>query len=94
LVEEKISRFEKAETFPVPWTRKNKEIDLKKYLVSVKPGEERSLRLHLRFGPEGTLRPEEALGLVMGWTEEEKPSMSIQKIQVFFKDSEPCPTKS
>ena len=94
LGKEKISRFEKADTFTVSWTRKNKEIDLKKYLLSITSREEGSLRLHLRFGPEGTLRPEEALGLVMGWTEEEKPSMSIQKIQVFFKDSEPCPTKS
>jgi radical SAM-linked protein len=94
LREEKISRFEKAEAFPVLWTRKNKNIDLKKYLLSVNLAEERSLRLHLRFGPEGTLRPEEALGFIMGWTEQEKPALPIQKIQVFFKDSEPCPAKS
>jgi radical SAM-linked protein len=94
LREEKISRFEKAEAFPVLWTRKNKNIDLKKYLLSVNLVEEHSLRLHLRFGPEGNLRPEEALGFIMGWTEQEKPALPIQKIQVFFKDSEPCPAKS
>jgi radical SAM family uncharacterized protein/radical SAM-linked protein len=94
LGEEKISRFENAETFPVLWRRKSKNIDLKKYLLAVKPVEERSLRLHLRFGPEGTLRPEEALGFILGWTEQEKPVRSIQKIQVFFRDSESCPTKS
>ena len=91
---EKISRFEKAEDFPVSWARKKKNIDLKKYLLSIKLYEECSLRLHLSFGPEGTLRPEEALGFIMGWAEQEKPAMSTQKIQVLFKGSEPCPAKS
>ena len=92
--EEKVNRFEKAGDFPVFWARKSKNIDLKKYLLAIKLLEERSVRLHLSFGPEGTLRPEEALGFIMGWAEQEKPALSIQKISVLFKDSAPCPMKS
>jgi hypothetical protein len=91
---EKVPGFTQAEFFPVFWTRKNREIDLKKYLLSLDLVRGEGLRLHLRFGADGSLRPEEAIGLVMGWTEEKRPALSIRKIQVLFKDTEPCPAKS
>jgi hypothetical protein len=51
-------------------------------------------QLRLIFGPDGSLRPEEALALILGWDEEERPAMSIRKMQVEFRDSQPCPAKS
>jgi radical SAM family uncharacterized protein/radical SAM-linked protein len=92
--EEKIGRFEKAESFPVIWSRKSRSIDLKIFLASVKLVDDTTIQLQLRFGPEGTLRPEEALTFIFGWSEEERPPMSIRKMQVHFRDSEPCPAKS
>jgi radical SAM family uncharacterized protein/radical SAM-linked protein len=92
--EEKIGRFEKAEAFPVIWSRKNRNIDLKIFLASVKLVDDTTIQLQLRFGPEGSLRPEEALAFIFGWSEQERPAMSIRKMQVHFRDSEPCPAKS
>ena len=92
--EEKIGRFEKAEAFPVIWSRKNRNIDLKIFLASVKLIDDTTIQLRLRFGPEGSLRPEEALAFIFGWSEQERPAMSIRKMQVHFRDSEPCPAKS
>jgi radical SAM family uncharacterized protein/radical SAM-linked protein len=92
--EEKIGRFEKAGAFPVLWSRKNRSIDLKIFLNSVKLLDDRTIRLWLRFGPEGTLRPEEALAFIFGWSEQERPVMRIRKMDVQFKGSEPCPPRS
>jgi radical SAM family uncharacterized protein/radical SAM-linked protein len=92
--EEKIGRFEKAESFPVIWSRKSRSIDLKIFLAAVKLVDDTTIQLQLRFGPEGTLRPEEALAFIFGWNEEERPPMSIRKMQVHFRDSGPCPAKS
>ena len=92
--EEKIGRFEKAEAFPVIWSRKNRSIDLKFFLASVKLVDDTTVQLRLRFGPGGAMRPEEALAFIFGWSEQERPAMSIRKMQVHFKDSEPCPAKS
>jgi radical SAM family uncharacterized protein/radical SAM-linked protein len=91
---EKIILFEKAEEFPVIWSRKNKRIDLKNFLTSVKWVDDTMFQLRLIFGPDGSLRPEEALALILGWDEEERPAMSIRKMQVEFRDSQPCPAKS
>jgi hypothetical protein len=93
-IEEKIGRFEKAETFPVIWSRKNRSIDLKFFLAAVKMVDDRTIQLRLGLGPEGALRAEEALAFICGWGEQERPAMSIRKMQVYFKDSEPCPAKS
>jgi radical SAM family uncharacterized protein/radical SAM-linked protein len=92
--EEKIGRFEKAEAFPVIWSRKNRSIDLKFFLTSVKLVDDTTIQLRLRFGPEGAVKPEEALAFIFGWSEQERPALSIRKIQVHFRDSEPCPAKS
>jgi hypothetical protein len=48
----------------------------------------------MRLDREGVMRPEEALGFIFGWAEGQKPFPSIQKVQVQFKESEPCPVKS
>jgi radical SAM family uncharacterized protein/radical SAM-linked protein len=91
---EKASRFQEAHSFPVFWSRKNKEIDLKKFVESFSLVDERTLKLGMRSGPEGTLRPEEALGFIFGWTEGERPALTVHKIQVRFKELAACPTKS
>jgi hypothetical protein len=91
---EKIGRFEKADSFPVLWARKNKTIDLKNFLASVRLLDDTTIRLELRFGPEGALRPEEALDFISGPSGRESPAFSVRKIQVHFKDSEACPVKS
>ncbi len=94
LPEEKLGRFQEAHSFPVFWSRKNKEIDLKKFVESSSLVDERTVRLGMRSGPEGTLRPEEALDFIFGWNEGERPSMAVHKIQVRFREPDPCPMKS
>jgi len=94
LPREKADRFQEAHSFPVFWSRKNKEIDLKKFVESSSLVDDRTMELGMRPGPEGTLRPEEALDFIFGWTEGERPSITVHKIQVRFKESDPCPTKS
>ncbi|MGA2955979.1 MAG: hypothetical protein ABSF48_09675, partial [Thermodesulfobacteriota bacterium] len=68
--------------------------DLKKFVESSSLVDDRTMELGMRPGPEGTLRPEEALDFIFGWTEGERPSITVHKIQVRFKESDPCPTKS
>jgi radical SAM family uncharacterized protein/radical SAM-linked protein len=91
---EKITQFGKADSFGITWSRKKKEIDLKKFVKSMTRISEGTIRIQLLSSPEGTLRPEEALGYILGWTEEQKPGLSVKKIQVFFKEPMPCPMKS
>ncbi len=94
LPEEKIARFGKADSFWVAWSRKKKDIDLKKYIESVTQDSQGIIQIRMLASPEGTLRPEEALGYILGWTEEQKPGLSVKKNQVCFKEPIPCPMKS
>jgi len=91
---EKIAQFGKADSFRVTWARKKKDIDLKKFVESVTRVSEEILQIRMLSSPEGALRPEEALGHILGWTEERKPGLSVKKIQVCFNEPIPCPMKS
>jgi hypothetical protein len=91
---EKMAQFGKADSFWITWARKKKDIDLKKFVESVTRVNEGILQIRMLSSPEGALRPEEALGYILGWTEEQKPRLSVNKIQVCFKESIPCPMKS
>jgi radical SAM family uncharacterized protein/radical SAM-linked protein len=91
---DKLARFGEAGTFPVFWPRKKKEIDLKKLVDSLSPVDEHTVELVVRCGAEGTLRPEEGLWMAAGWSEAERPAVSVRKLQVRFKDPLSWPTKS
>jgi radical SAM-linked protein len=91
---EKMAQFGKADSFWIKWARKKKDIDLKKFVESVTRVNEGILQIRMLSSPEGALRPEEALGYILGWTEEQKPRLSVNKIQVCFKEPIPCPMKS
>jgi hypothetical protein len=91
---EGAERFWREENFPVFWTRKNKSLDLKDVVDSLAIEEGNVLRIVLRFDREGVLRPEEALDLIFGWAEGQRPPCTLQKVQAQFKESKPCPTKS
>jgi hypothetical protein len=41
----------------------------------------------------GILRPEEALDLIFGWAEADRPLITVQKLRVQFKELDACPTK-
>jgi radical SAM-linked protein len=84
---EKIAGFEKADSFWITWSRKNKDIDLKKFVESVTRIDQSSIQIRMLSSSQGTLRPEEALGYILGWTEEQKSGLSVKKIQVDFKNS-------
>jgi radical SAM family uncharacterized protein/radical SAM-linked protein len=92
--EERIVHFAKADSFLVFWSKKKKNIELKYFIASIFQVEGDGLRLLMHRGPEGFLRPEEALQFIFGWPEGEGPPLTIQKIQVQFKDLDPCLTKS
>jgi len=87
-------RFYRAENFPVFWTKKNRSIDLKAVIDFLAIEERNQLKMILRVDREGFIRPEEAMSFIFGWAEGQNPPWSIRKIQVQFKESEPCPTKS
>ncbi len=91
---DKLARFGEVSTFPVFWPRKKKEIDLKRLVESFSPVDERTVEVVVRCGQEGTLRPEEGLWMVAGWSEAERPAVSVRKLQVRFKDPLSWPTKS
>jgi radical SAM-linked protein len=87
-------RFSKAESFPVFWKKKNKNVDLKALVESISVEEGERLRITLRSNREGMMRPEEALDFIFSWAENQRPPLAIQKFQVQLKESESCPTKS
>jgi hypothetical protein len=84
---EKITGFGKANSFWINWSRKKKDIDLKKFVESVTLVDERTVQIRMLSSTQGTLRPEEALGYLLGWAEEQKSGFSVKKIQVGFKNS-------
>jgi radical SAM-linked protein len=84
---EKITGFGKADSFWINWSRKKKDIDLKKFVESVTLVDERTVQIRMLSSTQGTLRPEEALGYLLGWAEEQKSGPSVKKIQVGFKNS-------
>jgi radical SAM-linked protein len=87
-------RFREAEKFPVFWAKKNRAIDLKAIVDFLSIEEGNQIEMVLRLDQEGVMRPEEALGFIFGFAEDQKPFRAIQKVQVQFKGSDPCPAKS
>lgn len=83
---EKIAGFEKAHSFWITWSRKKKDIDLKRFIESITRVDEDTIQIRMLSSPQGTLRPEEALGYILGWTEEQKSGLFVKKIQVGFKN--------
>jgi len=81
-----VTQFGKVDSFGVAWSRKKKDVDLKKFVESVTRVDERTIRIQMLSSPEGTMRPEEALGYILGWKGEQKPGLSVNKIQVCFKN--------
>jgi hypothetical protein len=92
--EEAVRRFREAETFSVFWARKNRSLDLKTVVDFLSIEEGNRVKMVLRSNREGVMRPEEVLGFIFGWAEDQRPSLAIQKIQVQFKESDSCPAKS
>ncbi|MBM4333275.1 MAG: TIGR03960 family B12-binding radical SAM protein [Deltaproteobacteria bacterium] len=90
----KIDFFRQEEKIPVFWTRKNKPLDLKTMVESLSLADELNLEMKIRSGPGGIIRPEEVLDFIFCWPEGNRPSLSVQKIQVQFKESDPWPMKS
>ena len=93
LPREKGDQFLEEEEVPVFWSRKNKYLDLREVVQSLSFVDARTLEMVMRFGPEGVLRPEEALDFIFGWAERERPPMLVQKLHMQFKGTDPCPTK-
>lgn len=83
---EKIAGFGKADSFWINWSRKKKDIDLKKFVESVTVVDQGTVQMRMLSSTQGTLRPEEALGYLLGWAEEQKREFSVKKIQVGFKN--------
>ncbi len=91
---EAVRRFREAEKFPAVWTRKNRSLDLKGVVDFLSVEEGKRIEMVLRSDREGFMRPEEALGFILGWPEGQRPFAAIQKVQVQFKESDSCPAKS
>ncbi|MBP1719161.1 MAG: hypothetical protein H6Q43_2599, partial [Deltaproteobacteria bacterium] len=83
-----------AEKFPVFWAKKNRSMDLKEVVDFLSVEERNEIEMILRVDREGVMRPEEALGFIFGWAGGQNPIRAIQKVQVQFKESDPCPAKS
>jgi radical SAM-linked protein len=86
LERDKVNRFLADPLYPVFWRKKKKDIDLKRFVESFVVADECTVKLGMHVTQDGTLRPEEALDLIFGWAEGERPPVSVQKIQVRFKD--------
>jgi len=89
-----IARFQEADSFSVFWAKKNRPLDLKGIIDFLAIEEGNQIEMVLRMDREGVMRPEEALGYIFGWEEGRPPISVIQKVQVQFKESDPCPAKS
>jgi hypothetical protein len=81
---------EKAVSF---WPRKNKFLDLKEEVESFSLIDDHTLQIIMRLGKGGFLRPEEALDLIFGWGEADRPLTAVQKFRVQFKEPDPCPAR-
>jgi radical SAM family uncharacterized protein/radical SAM-linked protein len=92
--QEKIKQFNAVKSFPIFWERKNSSIDLKDFVDFFNSYDEYRLKISLRSGKDGFMRPEEALGFIFGWPEEEKPFLTIKKLKVQFSEPDLCPMKS
>ena len=86
-------RFLREETVPVFWQRKKKTIDLKATVESLSVVDGNTLKMVMRSGKDGNLRPEEALDFIFGWAEGERPSILVRKIETQFEEMPPCPAK-
>jgi len=85
--------LQKGEKVVVFWPRKNKFLDLKEAIESLSFIDDHTLQIVLPAGKGGVLRPEEALDLIFGWAEADRPLVAVQKLRVQFKGLDPCPTK-
>jgi radical SAM-linked protein len=92
--EEMGNRIRKGEKVVVFWPRKNKLLDLKEAVESLSFVDEHTLQIVLPAGKGGILRPEEALDMMFGWGEADRPLIAVQKLRVQFKELDSCPTKS
>jgi radical SAM-linked protein len=92
--EDAARRFREAQSFPVFWPRKNRSIDLKNAVDFLSIEGRNRVQMGLRTGGEGFLRPDEAVSFIFGAAEGANASVAVQKVQVHFKESEPCPAKS
>jgi hypothetical protein len=66
---------------------------LKEAVESLSFIDDRTLQIVMRPGKGGIPRPEEALDLIFGWAEADRPLITVQKSRVQFKKLDPCPTK-
>jgi radical SAM family uncharacterized protein/radical SAM-linked protein len=90
---ERADLLQKEEKAVVFWPRKNKFLDLKEAVESLSFIDDRTLQIVMRPGKGGIPRPEEALDLIFGWAEPDRPLITVQKSRVQFKKLDPCPTK-
>jgi radical SAM family uncharacterized protein/radical SAM-linked protein len=93
LHEEKVELFQRDKQILVWEAKKNKSFDLKKIVESIDWVDKGTLQMKIRSGEEGTIRPEKILNFIFGWAEENRPLMTIQKLQAAFKESDPWLTK-
>jgi hypothetical protein len=85
--------LQKGEKVVVFWPRKNKFLDLNEAVESLSFIDDHTLQIVLPAVKGGILRPEEALDLIFGWAEADRPLITVQKLRVQFKELDACPTK-
>ena len=92
--EDKIRLFH-GEGKLLAWeAKKNRSFDVKGLVESIAWIEKGVLQMRIRTGEGATIRAEKILDFIFGWPEEQRPAMTIQKLQVEFRDSDPWPMKS
>ena len=94
LPEDKIKLFHGEEKFLAWEAKKNKSFDLKELVESIFWIEKGVLQMRIRSAEGAAIRPEKILDSIFGWPEERRPAMTVQKLQVVFRDSDPWPMKS
>lgn len=85
---EKVDQFLREENVRVFWPRKNKSFDLKSAVEHLSFVDEHTLKMVMYTGPDGSMRPEEALDFIFGWVEGKRPLISVEKFQVQFRGSD------
>jgi radical SAM family uncharacterized protein/radical SAM-linked protein len=80
-----VEKFQEEESVVVFWPRKNKSLDLKSIVENLSFVDLRTVKMAMRASPEGSMRPEEALGLIFGWDEANRPLIFVEKSEVQFR---------
>lgn len=93
-LEEMGGLLQKGEKGVAFWPRKNKFLDLNEAVESLSFIDDHTLQIVLPTVKGGILRPEEALDLIFGWAEADRPLITVQKLRVQFKELDAWPTKS